>query len=45
MQPGKSKMENMAQKKEELEKRLYDVTGQLELSEKATKQSKCNSAI
>lgn len=35
---GKSKDEQMAEKKQELEKRLQDVTGQLGTSKKATKK-------
>lgn len=35
---GKSKDEQMAEKKQELEKRLQDVTGQLGASKKATKK-------
>lgn len=35
---GKSKDEQMAEKKQELEKRLQDVTGQLGASKKAAKK-------
>lgn len=37
---GKSKDEQMAEKKQELEKRLQDVTGQLGSAKKTTKKGK-----
>lgn len=37
---GKSKDEQMAEKKQELEKRLQDVTGQLGSAKKAAKKGK-----
>lgn len=37
---GKSKDEQMAEKKQELEKRLQDVTGQLGTGKKGTKKGK-----
>lgn len=40
---GKSKDEQMAEKKQELEKRLQDVTGQLGTSKKAAKKGKHSS--
>jgi hypothetical protein len=38
--PGKSKDEQMAEKKQELEKRLQDVTGQLGSAKKPPKKGK-----
>lgn len=38
---GKSKDEQMAEKKQELEKRLQDVTGQLGTAKKNAKKGKC----
>lgn len=38
---GKSKDEQMAEKKQELEKRLQDVTGQLGTNKKTTKKGMC----
>lgn len=38
---GKSKDEQMAEKKQELEKRLQDVTGQLGTNKKTTKKGEC----
>lgn len=39
---GKSRDEQMAEKKQELEKRLQDVTGQLGTGKKTTKKGKLN---
>lgn len=42
---GKSKDEQMAEKKQELEKRLQDVTGQLGSAKKAAKKGNCSSFV
>lgn len=42
---GKSKDEQMAEKKQELEKRLQDVTGQLGTAKKSTKKGEFRSLL